>query len=362
MKKLIIFLILVSAIQALAQEKLKTENVILITFDGLRWQELFTGADSSLINDNIFVRTPEELKNTFWANDPITRRQKLMPFFWNTVSKQGQLFGNRQYGNFVNVTNDFWFSYPGYNEILVGYKDERINSNDLIDNPNKTVLEFIHGQKGFENKVAAFGSWDAFSHIINENRSKIYVNSGFEQAQDANLTDFEIYLNLLQKQIPSPWHNVRLDAFTHHFALEHLKKHQPRVMYISYGETDDFAHDGKYDAYLQSAHKTDAFIEEIWNWVQSNEAYKNKTTLIITTDHGRGTTPKETWKDHNTKIPGSDQIWLAMIGPDIKPKGEQKTKGQYYQNQVASTLAALLGFQYKNEREVGKPISEAWKK
>ena len=79
-------------------------------------------------------------------------------------------------------------------------------------------------------------------------------------------------------------------------------------MYVAYGETDDFAHDGKYDAYLQSAYRTDAFIEELWNWVQANETYRDKTTFIITTDHGRGT--REKWKDHGREVIGADQICL----------------------------------------------------
>ena len=40
----------------------------------------------------------------------------------------------------------------------------------------------------------------------------------------------EVFLNELQPQVPSPWSTVRLDAFTHHYALEYLKRERPRLI------------------------------------------------------------------------------------------------------------------------------------
>lgn len=295
-----------------AQNELETENVFLITFDGLRWEELYSGADPVLIDNEDYVEDVETLKENFWADDPLVRREMLMPFFWSTLAREGQLYGNRDFENKVDVTNRQVFSYPGYNEILCGFADdERINSNDKIPNPNTTVLEFINKQPKYAGKVAAFGSWDVFPYIINEERSGVPVNAGFETATGARLTDKEKFLNELQPQVPSPWATVRLDAFTHHYALEHLKKHRPRLLYIAYGETDDFAHNGKYDAYLHSARRTDQFIKELWEWAQSQKQYKGKTTFIITTDHGRGA--GDEWRHHGIDIEGANAIWLAVI-------------------------------------------------
>ena len=98
----------------------KTENVFIITLDGLRWQELYTGADEQLIGNKTYVGNAEELRELFWRESPAERREVLMPFFWNTLAKEGQLLGNRELGSLVNCTNNMWFSYPGYNEILAG--------------------------------------------------------------------------------------------------------------------------------------------------------------------------------------------------------------------------------------------------
>ena len=336
-------------------QKPQTENVFLITLDGLRWQELFGGADSTLIGDEEYVKNPDDLKSRFWSDNAEERRMKLMPFFWSVIAKEGQLYGNRWKASKVNTTNQMWFSYPGYNEILSGFADDsRIDSNDKIPNPNETILEYINKKPAFQGKVAAFGSWDVFPYIINEERSGVPVNAGFEKSADGPLTDREVFLNVLQDEIPSPWGGVRLDAFTHHFAMEYVKKHQPRLLYIAYGETDDFAHDGEYDHYLKSAHRTDQFIKAFWEYIQTNDMYKGKTTMIITTDHGRGTEPKETWKSHGTEFKNADQIWIAALGPDTKAFGEN-IKGQFYQNQIAATVAKALGFEYPQPK-AGKCI------
>ena len=151
MKKLLSILFLTGLACSLVAQQ--TENIVIVTLDGFRWQELYSGADSLLIDDSGYVENPEELVEEFWDTDPIARRGMLMPFFWNTIAKKGQLYGNRHYGNKVNCSNNMWFSYPGYNEILTGKPDdERINSNEKIANPNRTILEILNGNKSTKVK------------------------------------------------------------------------------------------------------------------------------------------------------------------------------------------------------------------
>ncbi len=336
----------------------KTENVVLITLDGMRWQEVFGGGDSALMRQQQHLKDPK-LKEKFWKGSAEERRKSLFPFFWTTIASQGQLYGNRAVGSKVNVTNNQWFSYPGYNEILTGKADnENIHSNDKIYNPNTNVLEFINSQSAFKGKVAAFTSWDVFPYIINDTRRGVFVSGGLVPAT-GKLTEAEKTMNRLMPVLPNPLGDVRLDAFTFQYGLEYMRKNKPRVMYFAFDETDDFAHGGEYGAYLNSAHNTDGFIRELWEYLQSDAMYKNKTTVIITCDHGRGTTLTE-WKDHGAKINEADQIWFAVIGPDTKAAGEIK-EGQFYQNQFAKTIAAWLGLDYTNKFPVGEKISAVGK-
>jgi hypothetical protein len=359
MKRLLIILFTCLA-GALFGQSLKTENFILITLDGMRWQEVFNGADSSLMRQQQFLKD-KGVKEKYWRSDVAERRKALLPFFWNTLATKGQLYGNRALGCKVNVTNNQWFSYPGYSEILTGYADdERINSNDKLYNPNPTVLEYINSQAAFNGKVAAFSSWDVFPYIINDKRSGVMVSGGLVEATGGKLSDTEKALNQLMAKIPNPIPGIRLDAFTFYYGLEYMKKKKPRVMYFAFDETDDFAHQGEYAAYLNSAHNTDRMIEELWTYIQSDPAYKNKTTLMITCDHGRGTNAED-WKHHGKKIAEADQIWMAVIGPDTPAKGEVKGECQYYQNQVAKTMASFLGLQYQSDKKVGEVVQAMMK-
>ncbi len=337
-----------------ARSQGKTENLILITLDGMRWQEIFGGADSSLMRQQQHLKDPKS-KEKFWRDNQSERRKVLLPFFWTTIVAQGQLYGNRILGSKVNVTNNQWFSYPGYNEILTGKADnQNIHSNDKFYNPNTTVLEFINAQPDFKGKVAAFSSWDVFPYIINDKRSGVFVSSGMVGSTNGMLTEKERTMNELMPVLPNPLGDVRLDAFTFQYGMEYLKKNKPRVLYFAFDETDDFAHGGEYGAYLNSAHNTDAFIAELWSYLQNETIYKNKTTLLITCDHGRGSNATE-WKSHGTKINEADQIWFAVLGPDTAPIGEIKD-GQVYQNQFAKTMAAFLRLNYSNKFQVGEQV------
>lgn len=324
--------------------QLKTENVVLITIDGLRWQELYRGADPEIIRNKRFVNDVQHTTSLFWNNDATVRRQMLFPFLWSTIGRKGQIYGNRDFGNKVSVTNRYWFSYPGYNELLTGKADRRIRSNAKKANPNETILEFANQQKKYKDKVAAFASWDVFHYIINPKRSGIHVNAGNDTAK-LKLTAREKHLNRLQKNTPSPWKGTRYDSFTHHYAREYVKKNSPRLLLIAYGETDEFAHRGKYDEYLQAAHNTDKYIHEVWEWIQSDERYKDKTTLIITTDHGRGG-GRRSWRNHGAGLIGSNQTWFAMIGPDTEALGEIREKSHHYTSQLTKMISDFLHLNY----------------
>jgi membrane-anchored protein YejM (alkaline phosphatase superfamily) len=313
----------------------------------MRWQEVFAGADLKIINNRDFTEDSVALKKKFWSKDGSERRKMLMPFLWNTIGTQGQLYGNRTKNNLVNVTNTMWFSYPGYNEILSGSADDaRITSNDKNDNPNVTVLEKINQQPAYKNKVAAFTSWDCFSAIINTKRSGVLVNAGIERYQSTKLNESQQLLNQLITELPYLG-ETRPDALTFHLGFEYLKQNLPSVLFLSFDETDHFAHEGKYDLYLQSAHYTDDFIKQLWTWLQSQSKYKDKTTLIITTDHGRGNTKPDAWRHHGQKVPDAHEIWMAVIGPDTPPDGERIQSEQHHQNQIAATISQLLSIGYE---------------
>src|SRR5262245_57821537 len=104
------------------------KNLFIITIDGFRWQEIFNGADSTLLNDEQYTSDTATMRSLYWASSPGERRKRLMPFFWNVLSAKGQVFGNRNFNNKVNVANAYAISYPGYNEIFTGTTDPAVSS------------------------------------------------------------------------------------------------------------------------------------------------------------------------------------------------------------------------------------------
>jgi len=111
------------------------------------------------------------------------------------------------------------------------------------------------------------------------------------------------------------------------------------VLFLGLGETDDWAHEKRYDRYLDAAHRADQYLKTLWNAVQSMPQYRNKTALLFATDHGRGENSR--WTTHGEKVPEAKNVWLIAIGPDTPATGEQRNT-VVAQNQIAATIATLL--------------------
>jgi hypothetical protein len=291
----------------------------------------------------------------FWSNSATDRRSKLMPFMWSTIVNNGQIYGNRIYNCKVNTANPYKFSYPGYSEIFTGYADTAINTNEYPNNPHVTLLEHFNRDKRYLGKVAAFTAWNAFDRILNEQRSAIPVIAAFDTTT-ATTASHKLFNEMIANSY-KPWGNAEcLDMFTHYAAMEYLKTKKPKVLYIGYGETDEWAHAGQYRDYLNATKQLDKWIKDIWTYIQNDANYRNKTALFITTDHGRGDKIKEQWTTHGQSVDEAGEIWFAVISPDVKARGEVKENMQLYQKQFAQTMASLLGLTFKAEHPIGEKI------
>lgn len=356
-----------SLLLAQAPANHKTENVIVVMLDGMRWQEVFRGADPELIK----TLGPDALgdakqraarsEQNYWRQTPAERRQALMPFLWSTVATQGQIFGNRDLGSDSHVTNGLNFSYPGYSETLTGIADPRVDSNDNLPNPNPTVFEWLNHKPEFQGKVAAFGAWEVFEGIFNEQRCGFVVNASYVPLTAIPATPELALLNTLKAETVRIWPDEAFDPMPFHTAIEYLKARKPRLLFIGLGETDDWAHAGSYAEYLNAAHLGDSYLSELWTRIQSMPEYSGKTTLIVLPDHGRGIGAK--WTSHGKDIPESKETWMAFLGPDTEPMGERKQSGPVTESQVAATIAALLGQDYHSALpKSGAPIRDVLNK
>ncbi len=339
------------ALSAFAQQPSgarKTRNVVLIVADGLRWQEVFTGADPTLMNSEHggIWADPAVLRKEFWRDDVSERRAALFPFLWSVVAKQGQIFGNQTKGSIAHVTNGLAFSYPGYNEMLTGHPDPRIDRNEFGPNPNMTVYEWLNHFPEFKGKVAVYGTWSTFADIFNERRSHLVMQAGWDLPEKGTLSPRQQLLNDLFTTTTKLDDEDLYDSFLQVPLLEYVKAEHPRVLFVGYGETDNWAHSGRYDLVLESAHGIDQFIQQLWTTMQAMPQYRDQTTFIITPDHGRGSGLEE-WKEHGVDQKGSENIWIAVMGPDTAPSGERFNVAPVTQAQIAATVAAFLGKDFR---------------
>lgn len=325
---------------------LATENVILVTLDGLRWQDVFTGADNRMLNkEDGGVADVRATRQRFWRGEASARRELLMPFLWTTIAKEGQLFGDPELGSPAKVTNPHRFSYPGYAELLVGAVNPLVDSNNKFPNPDRTVLEWLHGRPGFDGRIAAFSGWDVHPFILARGRSGIFVESAWERVTVAGSPERLAQLQATFDHLPRYWEGFAFDAATFARAKDYLVVKKPRVLYLALGETDEWGHGRRYDLYLQMAKNADAMLRELWQLVQADPDYRGTTSLVLTVDHGRGRGPRD-WTDHGAKVEGADEVWMAVLGPDTPPLGVRKDTPAT-QSMVAATVASLLGEDYR---------------
>ena len=341
---------------------LKTRNVVLIVSDGLRWQEIFTGADPTLMDSEHggIWADANELKRKFWRNDIAERRQALFPFLWGVVAKQGEIYGNQAEGSVAHVTNGMAFSYPGYNEMLTGYPDPKIDRNEFGPNPNITVFEWLNRMPEFRGKVAVYGTWNVFQDIFNEKRSGLVMQSGWNLPEKGKLTPRQELINELYRTTTPLDNEDTYKSFIQVPLLDYVKTAHPRVLFVGYGETDNWAHQGRYDLVLESAHGFDHLVQQLWETMQAMPEYRDQTTFILTTDHGRGSGLVE-WKEHGVGEKGSENIWIAIMGPDTPARGERQNVGPVTQAQLAATVAAFLGKDYPHDvPAAAKALPDVW--
>ena len=69
-KSLLVFSFLIGVFSiASLHSKAQSKNLVLVTIDGLRWQELFNGADSFLLfNSKYISQDSAHIVQSYWAN------------------------------------------------------------------------------------------------------------------------------------------------------------------------------------------------------------------------------------------------------------------------------------------------------
>lgn len=323
------------------------ENLIIITLDGLRWQEA--------VNNQVF--------NT------------------DLLLQKGKFYGNRNLGSKMNVANPTRRTYPGYHEIFTG-NTTGIMNNNVVMNPHETVLEYLHREMNLhQNDVQVVGMSGHMRALFREPLSTFPILTPFnitfaDESHELleidwsdpylqNLYELESAEQNIQSTISSlsPYlekyngedimnNSYLAEALLYAIGKEALDKMKPRIQYYQFAMTDMFGHQGNYTNYLKAAHNISIFILDLIEYVETSE-YAENTTILVTTDHGRGTT---SWTTHGSNVTGSDQTWLYIYSPQRSLYGFAD-QGQIYNEQIAATIAWILGEEYSPEHQVAEKIN-----
>jgi len=314
-------------------------NVIFITLDGVRWQEFFKGADTAMRGE---------------ANTGA-----LFPYFWSHLAKEGVVYGHPTQGGEIEVSTPVRWSLPAYQAIMAGY-NTRCFTNLCFPIQVQTFPERLVSDLNLKAKdVATFASWKRLDDAVEHNRGTTLVNTGKELLNYIDFQDPELEaINEEMKKNPSGWNEIRFDHQTYALSKWYLKKHRPRFLYISLGDSDKWAHKGEWEKYLGALRQFDDWLKDLNETLATMGDYGKNTTIIVTTDHGRGHGNKQGWKTHGPHYPSSKTIFLYAKGPQTPKLGIIQRHKKRTHLDIRPTIEMLFGLETQKCKQCGDILPE----
>lgn len=338
------YLMLIAALSAQAAPPSQTRpgNVIFVTIDGVRWQEATNHA--------------------------------IFPRLWSAIEREGVMFGGPR-GTQATlapmvVGNPMFISLPAYESIMTG-KTQPCFTNNCPQVKVETMQERARRALRLPfDQVASITSWLKIPRAVEHIVGSTFVNGGFAPLVDPAGDDREVdEINARQNADLPPWQSSRFDRYTFAHSMLYLKKHQPRFLYIALNDSDDWAHFNNHPRYLEALGQYDRWLGELLDYLKRSGAYGENTTLIVTTDHGRG--KGKEWTSHGLRQPSSRHVWLFAAGPGTRAfhadTGAESGPGwppaahttRYLSHlDIRPTIEAALGLKPQACYRCGHPIVE----
>lgn len=274
---------------ARAQAQYHTENVVVAVMDGTAWRQTF--------------------------GDP---EHKYIPRLWNELRPQGTLF-THFYNNDVTVTK------AGHSTLMTGTWQKSRNRG-----PRATMPEI----------------WSYLADETPLSAEKAFVVFGKGPYAFDSTTSFPGYSDVYKPTtvMDVGESSLRGDQEVFQKIMDAMEKDRPRIILANFGGTDHMAHSGHWDRHIKAIQHQDELLTDLWKRIQANPAYRDKTTLFLTNDHGYHLDGQfEGFAEHGDSCVGCRHIMLLALGPDFK-KGAVVEKAAY-QIDVAPTIGELLGVQ-----------------
>ena len=164
----------------------------------------------------------------------------------------------------------------------------------------------------------------------------------------------ETLLRGLVEYINGPEAPTSGDELTFFITREIMREFAPRLMLVNFWDMD-VAHWGSYSLYLNAITKTDRLTGMLWDEIQANPNYRDKTTMLVLPELGRDGDQNAAngFLNHRSGDPSCRNMWLLAMGAGV-PRGE--TDRPVHHVDVAATAAELLGV--KAVGMTGSPMRE----
>ena len=317
-------------------------RVVLVTLDGVRAEDVFDGANPSLRpgSDVSKYRTPESV----------------MPRTHRLVATRGVALGAARAGcGSVHTASGANVSLPGYLEIFTGRRT-RCRDNNCDRTTSPTVLdEAVHNGLA---PVASIGSWEMLDRAVTMGSNPMLVSEGtrrWPEPRPSPGEPLEQLVALGERADAYPGHGrYRPDSNTIAIALEYLRTAQPALLHVGLGDADEYGHRNDYPAYLAAIGEADAFIGKVADTLDSMGELGARTTVIVTTDHGRN----RDFQHHGAYSLTSARTFVLAFGAHVAARGVACPLHDVTLADIAPTIRVLTGLPPDPSREAGQPIEE----
>jgi hypothetical protein len=315
--------------------------VVLVVLDGVRWQEVFGGADRALATDR-------GMNPLAWASP-----RALMPNLQRLLDTRAIALGAPGRGAAITATGPQFISMPGYLEIFAGRPDPACESNDCVRPVSRTVMDDVLESSGADD-VAVVSSWPSIARAASADPSRLVVSAGRKRVERGDVlradeaTAEQLDRGARARAFPGEG-DYRPDAITARVALRVLATRRPRLLFVGLGDADEYGHRNDYHGYLEAVRASDAFLGELFAALDQMGARGRHTTVLVTADHGRA----YDFKDHGGRYPESGRVWLVAAGDDVRGHGLVAASRRHTLSDLAPTVRTLLGIGGE-----GTPIAE----
>jgi hypothetical protein len=303
--------------------------VVLVVLDGVRWQEVFRGADRAIA----------ELRG--YDVSRWTTPEALMPNVHAFAATRGTIVGAPGRGEDIAASGPNFVSLPAYIEIFSGRAAPTCADNRCPPSLAPTIVDVARDAFGANEDVAVFASWPNIARAAAADTARVVLSTGRHTIENAAVlrADDVTAQALAHGADASAWPGTgdyRPDAWTARIALGYLEARRPRFLFVSLGDTDEYAHRNDYRGYLEALRAADAFLGQVLAALHRMGERGRRTTVVLTTDHGRA----YGFQDHGRDFPESARVWLVAGGGDVDALDPKKLRKLA---DVAPLVASALG-------------------